>query len=84
MTEKKKDEGVIRVRTTPKFKLKDKPGRQYVKLNFMNVFGFKPEMIIIEKIKGSNNTMIVRAVLTPEEIVLEDKQIKNLEAAKNK
>lgn len=62
----------IRVKSTPPFKLKDRPNRQYIALNFKDQFGFNPETIIIEKVRGSNNALIVRAVLTPEEIAKEE------------
>jgi len=80
----KKVSDTIRVRNTPGFKLKDRPGRQYVKITFMKVFGFIPETIIVEKIIGSNNGLVVRAVLTDKEIELEDKRIKNSKALENK
>ena len=57
----------IRVRSTPPFKLKDKPTRQYQGINLSKQFGFLPEVIIIEKVPGHTNTMVVRAVLTEDE-----------------
>jgi hypothetical protein len=73
----------IRVKSTPSFKLKDDPKRQYIPINLKKLFGFLPETIIIEKVHGQNNRMIVRAVLTEEEIKKEDTLRKKvLEAAK--
>jgi len=61
------DKGV-KVRTTADFKLKDKLNRQFRAFNLEKQFGFRPEVIIIEKVHGKSNTIRLRAVLTPEEI----------------
>lgn len=74
------DKTQIRVHNSPAFKLKDKERRNHVLINFQKDFGFIPEQIIIEKVKGYNNAFIVRAILTPEEIKKEDERIKNLKA----
>ena len=71
---KKKDDG-IRVISTPPFKLKDKPTRNFQAINIYKQFGFWPEVIIIEKVYGANNMIIVRAVLTEEERRKEDERI---------
>jgi hypothetical protein len=68
---KKEDQG-LRVRNTPPFKLKDRVGRNYQAINLFKQFGFLPAVIIIEKVFGRNNIVIVRAVLTAEEIKKED------------
>jgi len=78
----KQEDPEIRVKNTPEFKLKDRPARQFQVINFLKQFGFVPEVIIIEKIRGSNNKLIVRAVLTPEEIKKEDKLKRSLEIPK--
>lgn len=39
------------------------------------VFGFLPEVIVVEKKQGSSNTMRIIAVLTPAEMEKEDKYI---------
>jgi hypothetical protein len=75
-----KDPQEIRVKNTPPFKLKDRPGRQYQAIHLKTQFGFIPEVIIIEKVRGSNNALIVRAVLTPEEIAQEEGLKKKIEA----
>jgi hypothetical protein len=62
----------IRVKSTPAFKLKDKIGRSWQALNLIKQFGFAPETIIIEKVRGQNNIIIVRAVMTPDEIKKEE------------
>lgn len=77
------DNNDIRVKTTQSFKLKDKVGRQYKVLPLEKLFGFAPETIIIEKVHGQNNQIVVRAVLTDEEIKREEElRNKVLEAAK--
>lgn len=53
----------IEVVTTPAFKLKDKAGRRYQAINLQSQFGFIPETIIIEKVPGHTNTLIVRAIV---------------------
>ena len=80
MSEESKKEPEIRVRSTPEFKLKDRPPKRRAQpINLKNQFGFIPEVIIIEKVWGKNNRMIVRAVLTPEELEKEDKRRKEFE-----
>ena len=74
----------IRVRTSHPFKLKDKDKRHYIPIHLEKMFGFVPEVIIVEKIPGKNNTMIVRAVMTEEEIKKEDKLKKMLVEKKPK
>lgn len=73
----------IRVKSTPVFKLKDKPLRQFQSINLVKQFGFLPDVIIIEKVRGMNNVLIVRAVLTDEEMQLEDLRIKSSQPVKN-
>ena len=80
MAKEPKKEPEIRVRSTPEFKLKDRPPKRRAQpIKLKNQFGFIPEVIIIEKVWGKNNRMIVRAVLTPEEIEKEDKRRKEFE-----
>ncbi len=76
----------IRVKSTPPFKLKDKAQRYFQIINLKKQFGFIPEVIIVEKVKRETNKIIIRAVLTEEEIKKEDALIKSLEKkhAKNK
>lgn len=66
------DNTPVRVKTTPPFKLKDRRGRSFQVINLQKQFGFLPETIVVEKIPGSNNGLIVRAILTPDEIKKED------------
>ena len=70
MVEPKKKPG-IKVRNTPPFKLKDRvnnPQRRFQFIHLKNQFGFIPETIIVEKVWGSNNKIIVRAVMTEAEL----------------
>jgi len=62
----------IRVRTTHPFKLKDKDKKHYFPIHLEKMFGFVPEVIIVEKVPGENNTMIVRAVMTEKAIKKEE------------
>lgn len=64
----KKEKPTIQLRSTPPFKLKDKVGRSYQFINLKRQFGFTPEVIIIEKVQNHTNVIIVRAILTEEEI----------------
>jgi len=66
----------IRVKSTPSFKLKDKAGRMYQAIHLRKQFGFVPDVIIVEKVPGVNNHIVVRAVLTEEEIKKEDIRLK--------
>ena len=47
---------------SPPFKLKDKPTRYFQVINFKSLYGFVPNIIVIEKVRGVNNLLIVRAV----------------------
>jgi hypothetical protein len=77
MTDKPK----IQVVSTPPFKLKDKAGRNYQFINLKKQFGFIPEVIIIEKVRDHTNVIIVRAVLTEEEIKKDKEKIKEVKKA---
>ena len=67
---------MIQVRQTLPMKLKDKEGRSKITLHLKTVFGFVPETLIIEKIRGENNTIRVSAALTEEELENEKKRNK--------
>ena len=73
MVEKPKKEPEIRVKTSKVFKLKDRPGRNYQGVHLVKTFGFVPEIVIVEKVRGRNNALMVRAVLTKEELEKEKK-----------
>ena len=71
------EEKDIRVKSTPEFKLKDFPrARAWQGIMLKKQFGFVPDVIIIEKVHGKNNRIVVRAVLTEEEIKKEDARLK--------
>lgn len=53
--------------------LKDKQGRGGVRYDLKRVFGFLPEVVIIQKVKDKNNTFTLSAVLTDDEIKKEEK-----------
>jgi hypothetical protein len=63
----------IRVRSSGSFKLKNDPRRCWQAIHLKKQFGFIPEVIIVEKVSGQNNRLIVRAVLTKAEMEKEDK-----------
>jgi len=65
---------MIQVRQTRPMKLKDKKGRQRINLPLKATFGFVPETLIIEKIRGENNTIRVSAILTEAELKKEQKE----------
>lgn len=71
MPKDKRPEEKIRVRSLPPIKFKDRPGRGAIKLDLIRFFGFVPEEIIFQKIRGKNNKFIISAVLTKEELAKE-------------
>lgn len=48
---------------TPVFKLKDKPHRLFQVIDLKAQFGKVPELIAVEKVRGANNKLIVRAFI---------------------
>lgn len=62
---------MIPVRKTSVIKLKDRPGRGGVKFNLLRDFGFIPQEIIIQKVWGRNNAIVVAAILTKEQLAVE-------------
>lgn len=63
----------VRVKNMLPIKFKDRPrGRAYEVIHLKPKFGFLPEVIMIEKVPGKNNTMIIRAIMTPEAIKKEN------------
>lgn len=52
------------VRTTQPFKLKDHPAhRNHQVVPLEKVFGFLPEVIVIEKVQGQNNRLQISAII---------------------
>jgi len=64
----------ITVRSTPPIKFKDRPRRSAFRLNLLDTFGFVPEDIIISKVRGESNKMVISAVVLPKEAVKNDKR----------
>lgn len=64
MENKQPEPEAIQVKKTDPIKFKDKPGRGGVVINFMRDFGYIPEYIVIQKIRGRNNTIQVSAPLS--------------------
>ena len=65
-----------RVKNSWPVKLKDKPGRHMYPFNLKQTFGFVPEVVIVQKIKGENNRIILSAIMTEDELKKEKLQIK--------
>ena len=78
----KQEQVGLRVRHSPWFKLKRKPGYDFMAVDFMKGYGFIPQQIIIERDHSRSNVIRVNAVLTPTEIKKEDKKIKELERSR--
>lgn len=77
------DEKELRVRKSKEIRLKDIEN-PFLPIIFERDFGFIPEAIIIEKVPGVSNKIIVNAVLTKEEIEKEDKELAEREEKHNK
>ncbi len=78
----------IPVMKTPPIKFKDKPGKGGIELVFQRDFGFIPSSIIIQKVHGKNNTIIVSAPkpksIIAAEIAAAEAKIVNLKAPEKK
>lgn len=70
--EKIKKPPMLEAKSTPPFKLKDQPGRGGVEFNLLEVFGFIPEKIVIQKVQGRNNWLVVSAIMTEKELEKEE------------
>jgi hypothetical protein len=80
--EESKQSRGIKVRNSAPVHLKDSPKRQFVPIHLKNLFGFVPDIIIIEKVRGQNNRIVVRAVLTEEELKKEEETVITTEEKK--
>jgi hypothetical protein len=58
----------FRVVSSQPFKLKNRIGKHYQFINLMKLFGFIPDTIIVEKVLGQNNVIMVRAVIPKNKI----------------
>lgn len=65
----------LQVKTSPPFRLKDRVGKNFQVMNIRKQFGFVPETIIIERMIGTKDVIVVRAVLTEDEKVKEKAMI---------
>lgn len=52
-----------KLRSTVPFKLKDKEGRDWKAFDLKAQFGFLPETILVSKLHGKNNIIVLSAVL---------------------
>lgn len=76
--EKKTD---TQVRTTKQFRLKDNPApRRYQFIYLKEVFGFLPEVIVVEKVHGQNNRLQVSAIIPPAVLKAMEEEEKNAKA----
>lgn len=54
-------------KSTPAFKLKDKPGRGGIGFDLYKTFGFFPRKIIIQKVIGEHDKFILSAIIEEED-----------------
>jgi hypothetical protein len=52
----------LQLRSTKPIKLKDRPGRGGLMIDLQATFGFIPKRIIVQKVHGENNKIVVSAV----------------------
>lgn len=55
-----------KVRSLKPIKLKDKQGRSRLVLKLEDIFGFKVETLVIDKVKGQSSKIIISAIITEE------------------
>lgn len=67
MNKKRELTGDIPVVTTRVIKLRDRGDRYFVIIDFMTVFGFIPDRLIVTKVLGRNNEVQFSAVLPQKE-----------------
>ena len=70
----------IPVVKTPPIKLKDKPGRGGIQIVFKRDFGFAASSVIIQKVHGKNNTIVVSAP-KPKSMIKAEEQAAETEIA---
>lgn len=63
----KLDKSGIKLRSSLPFKLRDRNDRNIKIFDMKMEFGFVPEAVVISKLHGHNNTIILSAVLPKEE-----------------
>jgi len=75
---KEKPEPMFRVQQLRPPKLKDNPpNRSRIALHLKDQFGFMPEILIIDKVRGESNKLIISAVLPKEMADRLDKEEKD-------
>lgn len=57
----------IPIRSMQPVKFKDKPTRGGIKINLKGTFGFVPEEILVQKVHGKSNTVVISAII-PEKV----------------
>lgn len=64
------------VKKTLPIRFSDKVGKDVIIFDFKKIFGFLPEKIILQKVLGQKNLIVLCAVLTDEELKKEEEQRK--------
>lgn len=72
--EEHKKQPMLQLQSTPPMKLKDRVGRGGMQFNLLQTFGFVPEEIVVQKVQGRNNVIVVSAVLTDKQLHREEKR----------
>lgn len=60
------------LKNTPPFRLKDRMNKNYRAIDIVKQFGFIPEVIIFERIAGTKDIFVVRAVV-PDRLLAQEK-----------
>lgn len=72
---------MLKAQSTKPIKLKDSLGRGGIKFNLIETFGFTPEELVIQKVNGRNNTIIISAVV-PQRVLLQEEASAKRKAAR--
>lgn len=62
---------MVKAQSTGQIKLKDKSGRGGIKINLQETFKFYPDEIVVQKVQGRNNVIIISAIV-PERVLLKE------------
>lgn len=76
VVEHQKKVPMLKVQQTKPIKLKDQFGRGGLEFNLREVFGFLPDIIVISKVEGRNNVIVVSAVVPDRVLLQEEKDAK--------
>jgi hypothetical protein len=74
----------IAVRQLPPMKLKDSNNKNRIVINLKDVFGFLPEIMIIDKVIGKNSTIQIAAVIPQEKHEKNRKKRTGVDSGKKK